>query len=222
MAPRSTLPDQPRSHFNARYSRMLLLKNQSVTHTSSGSGFTIVEILVAAVLLAVVAGGTAATMVIGNRTSQRAGLQTQLDALIDQDLSAIRTLNDRYTCCPGSCTATASAISAAVSAGDCSVNTPGNENYYSPNQVSTNPAAATTATTAFRTACGNGTITTNFITQIPALPTAPAGSTLTRTAPTQVDAAAHRLQWTYTGSINGQVAVTRVVNLTPTVAAWCP
>lgn len=186
------------------------------------SGFTLVEILVGTVLLSIIAAGVAAIMAGGNTTSRQAGLQTQLDALIDQDLANIQSLNERYTCCPGSCTADAGTISAGVAAGNCSVNTPGNENYYSPNQVDTSPTSPTTATTAFRTACTNRTVTTNFISQMPTLPSSPAGTTLTRTTPQQIGSSGHLLQWTYTGSIGGNTAVTRVVNLTPIVAAWCP
>ncbi|MCT0224853.1 type II secretion system protein [Synechococcus sp. CS-1328] len=213
---RSALAAPPRQNLMVFFAK----RNQLIIVPRSG--FTLVEILVGAVLLSIVAAGVAVIMVGGNRTSQQAGLQTQLDALIDQDLAAVQTLNDRYTCCPGSCTSLDSTINAAVAAGDCSVNTPGNENYYSPNQTNSDPTAATTATLAFRSACTNRTITDNFITQMPTLPAWPAGTNLTRTTPLLVGTSGHLLQWSYTGSIDGNVAVTRVVNLTPTVAAWCP
>lgn len=199
--------------------RTIRRPNQLSPTTPGVEGFTIIELLIAGVLTALVVGGTATTLIIANRTSSRGGLQTKLETLIDQDLAAIRDLNDRFTCCPGSCTANAATIATAVASGSCSTSTAGNQNYYAPNQPL---GTATTATQSFRTACIDATIATSLASEFPAVPAAPSGTTLTRSTVTQVDAAAHRLQWTYTATVNGSTAITRVVNLVPTVAAWCP
>ena len=186
----------------------------------AAGGFTLVELLVAAVLMALVVGGTATIMLVSTRTSQRSGKQRLLESLINQDLAAIQDLNDRFTCCPGSCTATASTITAAVTSGSCATSTSGSQTYYSPVQAS--GSSSTAATTTFEAACSAGTIATALATEFPSVPTAPTGTSLNRSSVSQVDTAAHRLQWSYTAAVNGRTVINRVVNLVPVAAAWCP
>jgi type II secretory pathway pseudopilin PulG len=211
-----------------------LAARQNPRRQGCHSGFTIIELVISAILLAIVVGGIATTLQVSSGSSRRSGIQYDLDSRIDQDIAAIRDLSDRFTCCPGSCTATAATITAGVAAGNCSNNTAGNENFYSPNQPST--GGTTTAMLNFRTACGVPTpptttvatiptIGTTFAGLIPSLDTNVPGSStagLSRSTPTVVDSAANRLQWTYTGSRDGNTVVTRVVNLVPTAALWCP
>jgi type II secretory pathway pseudopilin PulG len=204
----------------ARHGRVSVAIPRHPSATSSTTAFTLVELLLAATITALVVSGTAFTLMVANRASRSAGAITQLEALIDEDLAAIRDLSDRYTCCPNSCTADSATIAAGVTAGDCSTNSPGSDDFYAPNQVSTTVNSA--AMTAFRAACANGTVTANFIAEFPAAPNPAAPLGLVRSAPLQVSADQHRVQWTYTGTVNGNTVINRVVDIVPTVAAWCP
>ena len=185
----------------------------------SQQGFTLLELLMGAVLLVLAMGGVASSLQVAANTSRRSGHQSQLEALIDQDMAAIEALNDRFTCCPGSCTATTATIQAAITSGSCSTATPRDYRYYAPAQPS---GANTTATTNFEAACSSGAIATALVAAFPALPTPAAGANLSRSTPELQDASAQRLRWTYTGSVGSQVVATRKVTLVPAAAAWCP
>jgi type II secretory pathway pseudopilin PulG len=167
---------------------------------SGAAGFTILEVVVAATVLAlatsagaVLSGVSSRSLTSGNRTSLQ---QSQIEA----DLAAIRDLAATYTWCSG-----AGAFST------CTAGVPArSENYYFP--PSTNPSAIS----AFETACsatGSDTVNTVLVSAINARP-APAG--VSRTVASD-DIATRRLRLTYAGS-----SVNRVVLLVPTVAAWCP
>ena len=186
---------------------------------SSQRGFTLLELLMGAVVLVLAMAGVASSLQVATNTSRRSGHQTQLEALIDQDMAAIEALNDRFTCCPGSCTASTTTIQAAITSGSCSTATPRDYRYYAPAQPS---GANTTATTNFEAACSSGAIATALVAAFPALPTPAAGANLSRSTPELQDASAQRLRWTYTGSVGSQVVATRKVTLVPAAAAWCP
>jgi len=189
------------------------------------------EMLLACGLMALLLGGAATTLAVANRSSARQGTLSQLDALIDQDLATIQALDRRFTCCVGSpCTATADTISAAATCRDAGgvYRSPGNENYYSPRQSQTPTAAQTAQWTTFSAACSNGTIGTTFQGLIAALPAASTAAGLSRTISTGTansdQRLANRLQITYTGTIpnDNRAVITRVVNLVPIAANWCP
>ena len=196
--------------------------------TTPRSGFTLVEMVLAGALMAGVLGVAATTLLVANRTSGRQGGLNELESLIDQDLAAIQALDRGFSCCTGSpCTADAATIAAATTCRDSSgtARPPGNENFYSPRQSATPTAAETTAWNTFSTACGNGGIASSLNGLLPTLPTPQAPATLTRASAVVVDNAGNaenRLQLTYTGSYQGSVVTTRVVNLIPTAANWCP
>lgn len=195
------------------------------SRTQTESGFSLIESLVASVLIVLALWGTSMTLMVSNRTSRGSRLQSQLERLIEQDIAIISDLSERYTCCPGSCTTDATVINTANASGDCAMNSTGAgvDQYYAPVQPYIPIGGTfTTAMANFRAACANGTLANNLITAFPVAPTAPAGATLTRSTPTLEDAAAHRLAWTYTASIDGSPVISRVVHLIPTVAGWCP
>lgn len=200
--------------------------NAGGQRTASVTGFTLVEMVLASVLMAVVLGGAAATLLVANRSSGRQGGLNELESLIDRDLAAIQALDRRFSCCTGSpCTADAATIAAATTCRDAigtgTARPPGNENFYSPRQSAIPTTAENSAWTTFSTACGNGTIASTFQGLLPTLPSAQAPATLNRVSAV-TDNAANRLQLTYTGSNQGSVVTTRVVNLIPTAANWCP
>lgn len=210
-----------------------LLRSGGVRNRGSAteSGFTLMEMLLACGLMALIVGGAAATLAVANRSSARQGTQANLEALIDQDLAAIQALDRRFSCCAGDpCTATQATISAAATCRDAdgSSRPPGNENYYSPRHGATPSSAEVTRWSTFKAACSNFTVATTFRGLIAALPAATSAAGISRTItdgtnPEDADQrAAHRLQITYTGSIANKPVITRVVNLVPTAANWCP
>lgn len=189
-------------------------------------GFTLVEMLVSAVLLASAMSAVALLQNTGNRSFGNQTLSSRVDALIDQDLARIQALDRQFSCCTGNpCTADQAAIAASTSCRDGNGNpsSPGGNSYYSPrvldSQLQVRPDTAEMS--AFRTACGNGDIATRLSSLLPTVSAPPSPATLTRSV-TVADSAANRLQLTYTGSVSGNTVVTRVVNLIPTAAAWCP
>jgi len=175
------------------------------------AGFTLVEVLVGVVLLALVASGSAVLIMEANRMLGTSTSQNSAQAAIDSDLARARKLAEDYTCCPGSCTATASVISAARSSGKCDggVN---DSTYYFPQQSTDVPT--------FLDACSNGTLITNLVTAIQAQGVI-SGITRTVAVDDASDPIAHRLRITYTGT-GGAAGINRVVKLVPTTAAWCP
>jgi hypothetical protein len=178
-------------------------------------------------LMAVVLGSTATALLVANNSSSSQGGLSRVDSLIDQDLAAIQALDRQFTCCTGTpCTANATTIAASSSCRDALsvARGPGNENYYSPLQSNTtgrNPAD-TPDMDRFRIACGNGDIATTFQSMLPSLPTAEAPATLSRSVSRNSPNPTNLLRITYTGSISGSAVSTRVINMIPTAANWCP
>lgn len=173
---------------------------------SSGSrraAFSLVEFLLAAILVTIVVSGTTVTLLVSNRSGRPTDNVDELEQLIAQDLAMIRDLNERFTCCGGECTEAALASEAAGSCGNSTFgDSPG-------------------ATANLPEACLNGTVAQTMIAAFPEPPDAPPGVSLTRTGPTVADPAANRLEWTYTVSVDGVTMISRVVNLVPNAAAFC-
>ncbi|MFM7393667.1 MAG: type II secretion system protein J [Cyanobium sp.] len=189
-------------------------------------GFSLVELVLAGSLMAVVIGSTATALLVANNSSSSQGGLSRVDSLIDQDLAAIQALDRQFTCCTGDpCTANATTIAASDSCRDALgvARGPGNENYYSPRQSHTNGRnpADTPDMERFRDACGDGTIASTFQSMLPTLPTAEAPAALSRSVKVP-NTTTNLLQITYTGKISGSTVFTRVVNLIPTAANWCP
>ncbi len=71
---------------------------------SHDAGFSLVELMVASVLLVLALTGTSVLFVESNRSSAAAETRYRQQALVDTDLARVRRLNDRYTCSTGICT----------------------------------------------------------------------------------------------------------------------
>jgi prepilin-type N-terminal cleavage/methylation domain-containing protein len=193
---------------------------------TNSQGFTLVEMLVSAVILATAMSAVALLQNTGSRSLNTQALSTSLNALIDQDLARIQALDRQFSCCTGNpCTADQAAIAASSSCRDSSGNStsPGGNSFYSPrvldSQQQVRPDTAEMA--AFRTACSNGGIASGLSSLLPSVSAPSSPATLNR-AVAVADPASNLLQLTYNGSISGNTVITRVVNLIPTAAAWCP
>ena len=176
------------------------VRRSPLHRSASQAGFTILEVVVAATVLAVACSAGAVLSGVSTRALSSGNRQSLQQSQIDADLAAIRDLAETYTWCSGagafsSCTTGVQARS---------------ENYYFP--PDTSPAAIS----AFETACsdtGSDSLNAPLVAVINARPVPPGVS---RSVASD-DIATHRLRISYTGT-----AVNRVVLLVPTVAAWCP
>ena len=168
------------------------------------SGFSLVELLVAAVLMAISSMG--GTYLFNQATRQARAISQTLEQqfAISNELAVIRDHNDRYTC-------------ATI---PCSVQTGGNP----PNQNQYVPATPAAHTPTFHELCALG-LADNLISHINSTPKL-TGSEITRLASADLSSTGspssttpHRylVRWS---STDGRVL--RQVQLIPTVAAWCP
>lgn len=174
-------------------------------------GFTLVEILIGVVMLALVASGSAMLITVANRMLGTSTSQNNAQAAIDSDISRVRKLAEDYTCCPGSCTSNAATITTARGSGRCLGNA-NDSTYYFPQLAADIPA--------FTTACEAGTLTANLILAIQSIASLP-DVTRTVMVDDNSDLSSHRIRLIYSGTA-ANTGIARVVKLVPTVAAWCP
>jgi hypothetical protein len=181
----------------------------------SNAAFSLVEFLLAAILITIVVSGTTVTLLVSNRSGRPSGNVDELEQLIAQDLAMIRELNARFTCCGGECTEAALESEATGSCVDATAS--------STPLPALNGSLGDSASAGgtLPEACLNGAVAQTMIAAFPDPPDAPPGVSLTRTGPTVADPAANRLEWTYTVSVDGVTMISRVVNLVPNAAAFC-
>jgi prepilin-type N-terminal cleavage/methylation domain-containing protein len=174
-------------------------------------GFSLVELLVSSVIIAILGAGVAAVLSSGNSAFVRTRETNLLEQTIDTDLAQIKDVAFRMTCCSGSCT-TETGLST-----PCSTNpdtgsfyNPGQQNYYFPDPtLDTNQ----TAINSFITSCDSGSLV-NSLTSLVDTSGLPGG--ITRDFD-ESQASSHRLTVTYSDG-----SQSRAYTLVPTVAAWCP
>ncbi len=177
---------------------------------SGSEGVALLELIVA---LALLAGTLVAAVTLTNGTNRLQVGSIQLNDLqsrIDTDVAEIRGRAEIFTWCTGAGTFAASGPT-------CASTNPRSDNYFFPNSSTAdaaNPFAIGPEQTAFINACGTTALTTALVNDINAR-ALPAGVTSRVVA--NDDATANRLRITYTAP-----NVSRIVVLTPTVAAWCP
>lgn len=183
---------------------------------SCSTGFTLIEILVATVVIAVAAIGTATTLMSTNRISLDSASRSQVESAIDEDVANIREAAYNYTYCSGAYT---------ITGATCNSVGPGQEDYYFPDSV-----AQPTWATDFADDCNDGTLSNALISAINGgssslnLSSAASGLGITRSTAVLDSTAgsngekSHDIRITY----NYDGAVARRVLITPTAAAWCP
>jgi len=186
-------------------SQVLGLRNHS-----SESAFSLVELLVSVVIISVIGVALASVFNAGNNSFQRTRDSNLLESTIDGDLSVIKDIAFRLTCCSGSCTIDQSIISGSTS---CTTNAPGNQNYYFPEPGLSNDD--TPQITNFKSACSSSELINSFVSAIES-ESNPLPQGITRSFDTS-RAARHRLTINYSGADQ-----TRSYTVSPTVAAWCP
>lgn len=187
-------------------------KSRVVKASDYNTGLTLVEVVMASLILSIIVLFAANMSGIYTRSARQARDAIRIDALVDQDFSRLERAAYYYTYCTGSYTWDGSA---------CGVATPGTQNYYFPLATSISSAAAVqfqtdcklnngTMTAALRVAMSGGDSNLNLSSDATSLG-------LTRSVVLD-DGLSHRLRVTY--SRNG--AVYRERSLVPAAVFWCP
>jgi len=169
--------------------------------TRRAGGFSLVEMMIAAVLMVIATIGTVSLFNYGiTQNSSSRGKQEEQSA-ISEDVAVIQRINDRYTC--------TSEKACAVASSD-----PGENGYY---PTGPNPSSP------FNAACLNGTLLNNLTTTITttATPTAFTSLGITRSVSASVSSDGRYNRYTVTWR-NRTGTRLRQITLVPTVAGWCP
>lgn len=173
-------------------------------YVAPGNGFTLVEVLVAMVVLTIGVTGLGTLWAIRSGNQVAINRADQRTDAVSADIAEVRRINDRYTC-KGVSTATASCT---VSNSDV-------------DQGDYQPDPETPAETNFLNRCRYNPSTFNLVsdlaTKIPNNPSLSAAG-VTRTINTSAQGGAHLYTVTYTADGNTLASL----NLVPTAAAWCP
>lgn len=205
-----------------KFAHSTLQKSPRVSQ-SPPNGFTLVELIIAAILLAVVGSAAGILSNVATRSIINTTTTANSSSAIDSDIAQIREIAERYTCCAGTCTSNPTTISTYISNGTCQGATNRDSTYYFP--VSTTDASRTNAD-AFAALCTNtnGSILDQLVTDIGTY--APIATSLTPTGVTRNitknlgNPPTNTLTITYS---NTALATTsRIVTIRPTVADWCP
>lgn len=194
-------------------STRLRLPSPDPRHSVEAEGSTITEVMIGIAIITVAFAGAATLWAIQNRSLLRSNNLSTAQSQLDSDVAAVRNLAETYTWCSGNGGFNGSAT-------NCAGATAGTENYYFP------IASATSAINAFETACNNTTADTLNDPNGSSSSTSLVKSINNLERPSLVDSrtvehdniSAHRLRITYSTS----TGASRIVVLTPTVAAWCP
>lgn len=181
---------------------------------STSSGFNLVEILIASVILLISLVGAVEISGRSGMLGFLAGQRYEREAAIDEDLAIIQRMNDRFTCVSGICRVLPD------DEGDM------DKNDYFPNPIGTDADgdgvadAQESAVENVQNRCrhtGGLDLVTPLKTLLDALPQ-PAG--LRRTITVDQPTGAHRYTVTYTDTATNEVM--RQMSLVPTAVAWCP
>jgi type II secretory pathway pseudopilin PulG len=169
--------------------------------TRQAAGFSLVEMMIAAVLMVIATIGTVGMFNYGiSQNSSSRGKQEEQSA-ISEDVADIQRINDRYTC--------SNEQTCAVASSD-----PGENGYY---PTGSNPSSS------FNAACLDGTLLDNLINTITTTATPSAFSNLgiTRSVSASVSSDVRYNRYTVTWRNRAGTRL-RQITLVPTVAGWCP
>jgi prepilin-type N-terminal cleavage/methylation domain-containing protein len=182
---------------------------------SAAAGFTLVEILVAAAIIAIAVGGVATTLTVGLNAFRGTRSGSDLETGVNANLAAVKDVAYRLTCCPGSCTATQATVDASAS---CASKEPGTQNYYFPDPIVGNAAVDAFVDGPCAATALGGSLVESLITAInsdsassAALPAGVNRSFVTS------GAGRNRLVVQYTNGTD-----VKSYTIIPAVAAWCP
>ena len=179
------------------------------------AGFSIVEALLAVVILAVALAGSSVVMRSITDLLGRSGQLNSSSLAIDNDISEIKRLSSLYT----ACLVPSGSIPTGTSAGCGQGLTPDQAAYFFPVNPGVNEANITAFFAACKASSAASHITQGFITAIGQLPPVGAGvsrSSVAREAPT--DPKNHNVIVRYTAADG---SIQRVIKVAPVLSAWC-
>lgn len=186
------------------------LHNHLSAKLSEDAGASLVEVLMGIVIISIVSIGTIALISSSSSQVRRSGDIQQLNALIESDLSAVRTSNDRLVCNNGTCT---------ISATD-----PTKTGYFPAVATSTAVSSAEQGNIDFferrcgyRTSVGGFSITEGFATALAGLLPAMDARLIRTVTPSE---SGHRYNVKYT-RVGGDNTILRQATLVPATVAWC-
>jgi type II secretory pathway pseudopilin PulG len=182
----------------------------------SCQGFSLLEPLLASVMLAIVTSGTAMMLMSANRVSSKADAVDNIEWEINKDLAAIQRLSRRLTCCSGSCMIPDPSTFSYGSTKACAVNNPDDDRYFFP-QLDDPSTANVNEPSAVDTLCGNSNNNTFMAPLEIAIDAKANPSGVSRTTTIRSD---HTLEVAYTETTTNQVR--RVALIVPPMAFWCP
>jgi len=127
--------------------RLLPVVQPTQNQTSSEvDGFTLIEVLIMTVVIAVLAGGSALVLNSAGRMATSQRLQIAQNKAIESYIAQASALGDSYTCCSGVCTTTPPLQSATQDGGDttssCATNNPRDDRYFFPYKDDTDTTTA--------------------------------------------------------------------------------
>lgn len=199
--------------------RQFARRRSNRANRAPSAGFSLVEILVGVVILAVSLGMAGAMNGVATRGLRNSTILNDRSAAVEADIAQIRTMAERFTWCSGGPSLEPSKVAT------CRSQDPSDESYYSPavsiDEAMANPSAGNTSMRRFQEACAFGTLTDGLITAIRARPQ-PDGVTRTVTPVTVDELRTHRIDITYSTSAKDPNPVSRRLMIVPTVVAWCP
>lgn len=179
-------------------------------------GFTLVEILIAAVVMVVSTIGSTLLFNQATRQGLTGNQRLQEQLAVSRDLASILEVNERYSCAAGGCTATLSAVQHGQE-----LPPPPDQDGYAPADIDASPEGIP----SFRDLCARGLLT-NLISALGARTLEGTGVRRTvslldaassGTAQASIPPHRYRVDWR-----NAEGRLLRQVQLIPTVAAWCP
>jgi hypothetical protein len=180
----------------------------------SSQGFSLLEPLLASVILAIVTSGTAMMLMSANRVSTKADVVDNIEWNINSDLAVIQRLSRRFTCCSGSCLVQIPTSYGSTKA--CAVNNPDDDRYFFP-QLDDPSTANINEPSAIDSLCEDSNNTTFMTPLETAIDSTAIPSGLTRTTTIKAD---HTLEISYADTTSQQVR--RVALIVPPMAFWCP
>lgn len=178
------------------------------------NGFSMLEPLLASVILAIITAGTALMLISANRLSQNADVVDNSEWNINTDFSAIQRLSRRFTCCSGSCLVQIPTTYGTTKS--CAVNNPDDDRYFYP-QLDDTATTSINEPSAVDTLCNDANNTTFMTPLKTAVDAIASPSGIIRTTTIKED---HALEISYSNSVNNQVR--RVAIIVPPMAFWCP
>lgn len=186
--------------------------NLRISYHCAIDGFSILEAMIAAAIVAVVASASLTLYTAYSRSLQINRRENQIQAAIASDLSTIEDTNRRIICTTGTCTI--------------SEELPGEDDYFPDptNEANVDYFLSLCSTASAPRLAESAVALINAVPQ-PALfsqlgiTRQPAAVETYNTAPLQTG---HRYVVSWTRVVDGQTTPIRQVTLTPTTAYWCP